>query len=107
MMSTQLRVQALQQADFFRVFSNATRLCILCALADRELSVGEIAAAVETSLQNVSQHLHLMQDKGILASRRESQTVYYRIADNELVKRYISPLQEFCLNSRQNGGRNE
>jgi ArsR family transcriptional regulator, virulence genes transcriptional regulator len=98
MMSTQLRVQALQQADFYRVFSNATRLRILWALADRELSVGEIATAVETSLQNASQHLHLMQDKGILASRRESQTVYYRIADNELVKRYILPFQGSCFN---------
>jgi ArsR family transcriptional regulator, virulence genes transcriptional regulator len=107
MMSTQLRVQALRQADFFRVFSNATRLCILCALADRELSVGEIAAAAETSLQNVSQHLHLMQDKGILASRRESQTVYYRITDNDLVKRYILPLQKFCADHQANGDKNE
>jgi DNA-binding transcriptional ArsR family regulator len=106
-MNTQLRVQALRQADFFRVFGNATRLCILCALADRELSVGEIAAAVETSLQNVSQHLHLMQDKGILASRRESQTVYYRITDNELVKRYILPLQKFCSDHQANGGKYE
>jgi DNA-binding transcriptional ArsR family regulator len=96
-MSTELRVLAVQEADFYRIFSNATRLRILWALVDRELSVGEIAAVAETSLQNTSQHLHLMQDKGILASRRESQTVYYRIVDNEMVKRYILPLQEFCL----------
>jgi ArsR family transcriptional regulator, virulence genes transcriptional regulator len=96
-MSVELRVQAVEQADFYRIFSNATRLRILWALLDRELSVGEIAAAAETSLQNTSQHLHLMQDKGILASRRESQTVYYCIANNEMVKRYILPLQEFCL----------
>jgi DNA-binding transcriptional ArsR family regulator len=97
MMSTELRVRAARQADFYRIFSNATRLRILWALLDRELPVGEIAAVAETSLQNASQHLHLMQDKGILASRRASQTVYYRIADNEMVKRYILPLQEFCL----------
>ena len=107
MMSTQLKAQARQQADFYRVFSNATRLCILCALADRELSVGEIAASVETSLQNVSQHLHLMQDKGILASRRESQTVYYRITDYEMVKRYVLPLQKVCSDLQANGGKYE
>jgi DNA-binding transcriptional ArsR family regulator len=97
MMNVELRAQAVQQADLYRVFSNATRLRILWALVDQELSVGEIATAVETSLQNTSQHLHLMQDKGILASRRESQSVYYRIADNEMVKRYITQLQKFCL----------
>lgn len=107
MMSTQLKAQARQQADFYRVFSNATRLCILCALADRELSVGEIAESVETSLQNVSQHLHLMQDKGILASRRESQTVYYRITDYEMVKRYVLPLQKVCSDLQANGGKYE
>ena len=107
MMNVELRAQAVQQADLYRVFSNATRLRILWALVDQELSVGEIATAAETSLQNTSQHLHLMQDKGILASRRESQTVYYRITDNELVKRYILPLQEFCFDLQANGGKYE
>ncbi|MEJ2596904.1 MAG: metalloregulator ArsR/SmtB family transcription factor [Anaerolineales bacterium] len=97
MMNTKLKAYAAQQADFYRVFSSPTRLRILWALVDQELSVGEIASAAETSLQNTSQHLHLMQDKGILTSRRESQTIYYRIADNETVKRYILELQEFCL----------
>ena len=94
-MKEELKRLANQQADIYKVFSNATRLRILLALADRELSVGEIAAAAETSLQNTSQHLHLMYDKGILTSRRESQTIYYRIADNEMMKRYLSQLQEF------------
>lgn len=93
-MKTELKTRAKQQADIYRVFSNATRLRILLALADRELSVGEIAAKAETSLQNTSQHLRLMQDKGILISHREAQTIYYSIADNEMIKRYLIPLQE-------------
>lgn len=93
-MKTELKNRAKQQADIYRVFSNATRLRILWALTDRELSVGEIAAKAETSLQNTSQHLRLMQDKGILISHREAQTIYYSIADSEMVKRYLIPLQE-------------
>lgn len=93
-MKAQIKRLAEQQADIYKVFSNATRLRILLALAEQELSVGEIAAAAETSLQNTSQHLHLMYDKGILTSRRESQTIYYRIADNEMMRRYLPQLQE-------------
>jgi DNA-binding transcriptional ArsR family regulator len=88
-MKTELKNLASQQADLYRVLSNATRLRILWTLADQELSVGEIAAAAETSLQNTSQHLHLMQDKGILTSRREAQTIYYRITT-------VSPMVKWC-----------
>jgi DNA-binding transcriptional ArsR family regulator len=88
-MRTELKNLAIQQADLYRVLSNATRLRILWTLADQELSVGEIAAAAETSLQNTSQHLHLMQDKGILNSRREAQTIYYRITT-------VSPGVKWC-----------
>jgi DNA-binding transcriptional ArsR family regulator len=94
-MNAKFKDLAEQQADIYRVFGNATRLRILWSLADQELSVGEIAAAAETSLQNTSQHLRLMQDKGILTSRRESQTIYYRIADIEMMRRYLSQLEEF------------
>lgn len=92
-MKAELKNLAEKQADIYKVFGNATRLRILWALADRELSVSEIAAAAGTSLQNTSQHLHLMQDKGILTSRRESQTIFYRIADNEMMKRYLPFVQ--------------
>jgi ArsR family transcriptional regulator len=59
---------------------------ILWALADRELSVGEIAEAIGSSMQNTSKHLRLMKDKGILASRREANFIYYQIAPNALMK---------------------
>ena len=78
--------QAEQQAELYRIFSNATRLQILWALAEGELSVGELAEAAETSLQNTSQHLHLMLDRGLLTSRREGQTIYYRIADWDAIR---------------------
>jgi ArsR family transcriptional regulator len=77
---------AKQHATICRVFGNPTRILILWALIERELSVGEVATTVDTSLQNTSQHLRLMQDRGILDSRRDGNTVFYRIATNDSLK---------------------
>jgi DNA-binding transcriptional ArsR family regulator len=67
------------QAQICGIFSNATRIHILWALADGELSVSDIAAEVDASLQSTSHHLRLMKDKGVLASRRSGRRVRYRI----------------------------
>jgi len=83
---TGVRDQAVVQAEFCKVFGNVQRVLILWSLADSELSVGDIARSVNGSLQNTSQHLHLMKNKGILTSRREGQTIYYCIVKNELMK---------------------
>jgi DNA-binding transcriptional ArsR family regulator len=94
-MDTKTLQQAEAQADLCRVFNHPTRVLILWALADRELSVGEIAAAVEASLQNTSQHLRLMKDKDILTCRREGQTIYYRVADLRLLDRLgLAPIEK-------------
>jgi DNA-binding transcriptional ArsR family regulator len=78
-MRPELLASAQNQADLCGVFGNPSRVLILWSLGERELSVGDIAATIECSLQNTSQHLRLMKDKGILASRREGNTIYYRV----------------------------
>lgn len=70
-------------AELCGIFGNPSRVLILWALGERELSVGDIASTIECSLQNTSQHLHLMKDKGILASRRDGNTIYYWVNDDE------------------------
>ncbi len=75
---------AKEQAKMFRIFGNSRRILIFCLLLEHELSVGEIAEQVGASLQNTSQHLRLMKDKGVVSSRRDGQTIYYSIPDNEL-----------------------
>ncbi len=74
---------ARKQSELCRVFGNARRILIIWTLKDREMSVSEIASVVDSSLQNTSQHLRLMRDKGILTSRRDGNNVYYRIQQNE------------------------
>jgi DNA-binding transcriptional ArsR family regulator len=71
-----------EQSKICEIFGNARRLMILWCLLDRELSVGDIAIAAGTSMQNTSQHLRLMKAKGILTSRREGQTIYYRLTES-------------------------
>jgi len=71
-----------------RVFANSKRVLIVWALAghERERPVSKIAATIGASLQNTSQHLHALKAVGILSSRRDGQTIYYRLAKNEIVE---------------------
>lgn len=77
---------ARQQAEICRLFGNANRILILWVLADQELSVTAIAEAIDSSIQNASQHLRLMKDKGILETRREGHMVYYRVEGHALLE---------------------
>jgi DNA-binding transcriptional ArsR family regulator len=92
---------AIRQAAFCYIFGNPTRVLILWSLGEQEMSVGDIALTVKASLQNTSQHLRLMKDKGILVSRREGQTVYYRIVDNERIRNCPLMVQACQLESLQ------
>jgi DNA-binding transcriptional ArsR family regulator len=85
-MDTQTFELAKQQAEICKVFGNANRVLILWVLGNQEMSVGAVARAIDSSLQNTSQHLRLMKDKGILVSRREGRTIYYRIGGYRLIQ---------------------
>jgi len=77
-----LEQQAAQAARLLKLLANENRLLILCRLvAEREMPVGALAGAVGLSQSALSQHLAKMREEGLLATRREAQTVFYRIAD--------------------------
>jgi len=74
--------KASQAASLLKLLANENRLLILCRLVKaRELSVNELADAVGLSQSALSQHLAKMREEGLLATRREAQTVFYRIAN--------------------------
>lgn len=79
--------KAESQASLCSVFANAKRVLILWTLADQERSIGQIATSINASMQCTSQHQHLMKEMGILKSRREGQTIFYRLAKNGLMER--------------------
>ncbi|WP_295404286.1 metalloregulator ArsR/SmtB family transcription factor [uncultured Thiocystis sp.] len=79
-----------------KAMSHPLRLKILCTLGDREISVQEIVDHVGTSQSNISQHLAILRDKGILASRKDANRVYYRVSDVRTL-RLIGMMREvFC-----------
>lgn len=83
-------------ATLLRLLGNEKRLMLLCQLADGELSVREIQSRVGLSQSALSQHLALLREEGVVATRRESQTIYYRIVDHAAM-RVIETLAElFC-----------
>ena len=68
----------------FKVLAEPLRLRILIALSDGELSVTEIAEAVEASQPNISKHLKMLQDAGLVKRRQEGNTVYCSVADESV-----------------------
>jgi DNA-binding transcriptional ArsR family regulator len=68
-------------AELLKAMANPQRLRVLCLLVEREMSVGEINALVPLSQSALSQHLAVLREKNLVATRREAQTVYYSVAD--------------------------
>ncbi|HWP45449.1 MAG TPA: metalloregulator ArsR/SmtB family transcription factor [Blastocatellia bacterium] len=78
----QLTGEALELiAARFRVLSEPTRLKILHTLGEGERSVGELVEAIGGSQANVSKHLAILLDAGLVSRRRDGVTIYYRVAD--------------------------
>lgn len=74
--------QAAEAAGLLKAMSNESRLLILCYLTERgELSVGELVERVGLSQSALSQHLAKLREEGLVATRRDAQTVFYRICD--------------------------
>lgn len=79
---TAFAAQAARVGDILRALANERRLMILCKLLEwGEATVGTLAEAIGLSQSALSQHLAKMREEGLVAYRRESQTLWYRIAD--------------------------
>lgn len=73
-------------AEICKILANPKRLQILNLLRNKEMSVNELASLMEIREANVSQHLTVMRQKGILVARREGVNIYYRIANPKVIK---------------------
>lgn len=81
-----MQVQACEAAGFLKILANERRLMILCELLKGERSVGELEDIVGLSQSALSQHLARLRSSQLVKTRRESQTIYYRIADPGVTK---------------------
>ncbi|NNM70568.1 MAG: winged helix-turn-helix transcriptional regulator [Gallionella sp.] len=93
------REQDIQQAaQAIKSMAHPLRLKILCLLGDQEVSVQDIVEQVGTSQSNISQHLAILRDEGVLATRKEANFVYYRINDPRTLKLVGLMREVFCSN---------
>ncbi|OKO71232.1 metalloregulator ArsR/SmtB family transcription factor [Bradyrhizobium sp. AS23.2] len=89
--------QAVEVAGTLRALANERRLMILCQLVEcGESNVSSLAEAVGLSQSALSQHLAKMREEGIVAFRRESQTLWYRIADPRIEQLFATLHRLFC-----------
>jgi DNA-binding transcriptional ArsR family regulator len=73
-------------ARLLKLLASEQRLLILCRLIDGEASVGDLAVYVGLAQSATSQHLAKMRAEGLVATRREAQTIFYRLADPAAVR---------------------
>jgi ArsR family transcriptional regulator len=93
--------QATGVADVLRALANERRLMILCKLVEwGEAKVTSLAEAVGLSQSALSQHLAKMRAEGIVATRRESRMVWYRIADPRIEQLLATLYGLYCKKGR-------
>ena len=86
----------LQASLAMKAIAHPLRLKVLCVLGEGELSVQDIVDSVGTSQSNISQHLAILRDKGILSTRKDANRVYYRIGDQRTLKLVGMMRDVFC-----------
>jgi DNA-binding transcriptional ArsR family regulator len=91
-----LQTNSQQAAELLKTVGNPHRLMILCSLAEREMSVGELNARVELSQSPLSQHLAVLRRAGLVSTRREGQTIYYTLRGSNVEKLMRCLHEIFC-----------
>jgi DNA-binding transcriptional ArsR family regulator len=81
-----MRENAAEAALFLKTLANEQRLLILCALLEGEQNVGQLNTKVDLSASALSQHLAWLREAKFVNTRRVSQTIYYQLADQRVLK---------------------
>lgn len=92
----QFEASAGEAAKLLRALGNERRLMILCQLAEGERSVGELLPRVGLSQSALSQHLAVLREEGVVATRREAQSMWYRIVDPAALRVVATLAEIYC-----------
>jgi DNA-binding transcriptional ArsR family regulator len=96
-----MNIQALtsrteEVSELLKAVANSHRLLILCELNNGERSVSALEAVVPLSQSALSQHLGKLRDLGVVTTRRESQSIYYSLADPRIADLMTTLYKIFC-----------
>ncbi|HSH08716.1 MAG TPA: metalloregulator ArsR/SmtB family transcription factor [Burkholderiales bacterium] len=83
-------------ARAMKAMAHPLRLKILCVLGGKEVSVQDIVEAVGTSQSNISQHLAILRDKGVLRARKDANRVFYRVGDERTLQLLGMMREVYC-----------
>ena len=83
-----------------KAMSHPLRLMILCKLGEGEFSVQDIVDNVGTSQSNISQHLAILREKGILSARKSANKVFYKVSDVKTLKLIEMMREVFCSHQK-------
>lgn len=97
----ELERHAGQAERLMRALANRHRLMVLCALAEGELSVGTLNERLPLSQSALSQHLAVLRADGLVDTRREAQTIYYRVTPGPALAIIDILHREFCGGARK------
>jgi len=100
-----MRVAADEASTLLKTLSNQHRLLILCQLVGGEKSVGQLAEFLDIRDSTASQHLSLLRRDGIVASRRDGQTIWYRISSEPALHIMQALYAEYCTGSKSRDGK--
>ena len=88
---------AAEAARLLRALGNERRLIVLCQLADgREMTVSELQPRSGLSQSALSQHLAVLRSEGVVATRRDGQTIRYRIVNTAALTVVATLAEIFC-----------
>ena len=93
---SQMLSRAEDAEQFLKQLSNKTRLMVLCSLIEGERSVTELLNNVPVTQPVLSQHLALLREAELVATRRAGQTIFYRLADERIKQQMALLYQFFC-----------
>ena len=85
-----------QLSELLKSIAHPIRLKILCLLQEREMTVGDLRSAVQTTHANVSQHLSILRSQGVIDFRRDANFIYNRIADTRMTELIRTMRGLFC-----------
>ena len=84
--STDLQPLYRMHAELCKALANEHRQALLHAIGDSEKCVSDLAAEIGISVHNVSQHLRVLKERRLVASRKEGQTVYYHVTNQKFIQ---------------------
>lgn len=93
---TELEPRAEEAAQLLSAMANPKRLLILCNLLEQERSVGELSRIVALEQSPLSQHLSKLRALGLVKTRRDGQTIFYRLASQAVTKVLTALYEIYC-----------